>query len=269
MKHVDLAAIGDGDAALSFFLNLYHCMVIHVGLLLEPKQTAFTWAAHAASFCYEVGGDVVSLAEVEFTLIRRSLPVPHHIPGQRVLVPRRALFLCCGGGAAKPDPRVVFAVNSGSRSALPIVPVYTPLRLQAQLDAVSRLYVQEACVFNATTLKATLPLCLHWSAHVFRRKGEPEAKLVQGLSRWFDRGQALAWARLRDAPGATVRFVPHDWTRRAVGLVDDASLEALAAGGAAVREEGGRRVRSPPPPPPPGGAVVQRCLRDVDLGDGV
>eukprot|EP00658_Telonema_sp_P-2_P073456 TRINITY_DN6252_c0_g1_i4.p1 TRINITY_DN6252_c0_g1~~TRINITY_DN6252_c0_g1_i4.p1 ORF type:complete len:306 (+),score=54.99 TRINITY_DN6252_c0_g1_i4:313-1230(+) len=59
--------------SLSFFLNLYHLILIHSFLISELPSSERAWSSLHNRFCYEVGGYVFSLAEIEHCVLRASM----------------------------------------------------------------------------------------------------------------------------------------------------------------------------------------------------
>ena len=58
LRSLDLTAIDfDGDLAVRFFVNVYHCLLQHALLLLGPPSKNSV-SHFLRCVCYEIGGDI-------------------------------------------------------------------------------------------------------------------------------------------------------------------------------------------------------------------
>ncbi|KAG5177879.1 hypothetical protein JKP88DRAFT_129807, partial [Tribonema minus] len=99
----------DESERLALFLNLYHLMVLHAYLLVGPPGGAIKWSSYLSGLSYEIGGDVLSLAELEHCVIRaaaapaKQYPSKLLVPSEKyafalsAVEPRVNFALCCGG----------------------------------------------------------------------------------------------------------------------------------------------------------------------------
>ena len=136
---------------VAFFLNIYHTLLAHAALLFGPPSKASRWAQHFGLLSYEIGGDVVSLAELEHCVIRNAMPRPKLLFSDAtafgVHLDLLRVATATSSSLASPydfalhidDLRLAFALNPGSISSCPsVVPVYDPQHLEVQLDAATR-----------------------------------------------------------------------------------------------------------------------------------
>jgi hypothetical protein len=106
--------------------------------------------------CYEIGGDVFSLAELNGCVIRGNLSRPIAPKGPYVDVPKKSnayRFYALD----RVDTRFNFVLNTGDSSCPQMIPVLTPDRLQSQLDAAAALFVQSQLTVDVSKRVITLP----------------------------------------------------------------------------------------------------------------
>jgi len=106
--------------------------------------------------CYEIGGDVFSLAELNNCVIRGNLsravsPKPPYVDAPRKSNAYRFYAL------EQVDARINFVLNTGDSSCPQTVPVLTPNNLQDELDAFSSLFVQSQLSVDVPKRVIVLP----------------------------------------------------------------------------------------------------------------
>jgi len=78
LRSLDLSEIDfQSEAAVALFVNIYHALLQHALLLLGPP-TKHSITHFMRCVCYEIGGDVFSLSELEYCVIRGRLGPPSH-----------------------------------------------------------------------------------------------------------------------------------------------------------------------------------------------
>lgn len=106
--------------------------------------------------CYEIGGDVFSLAELNNCVIRGNLsravsPKPPYIDAPRKSNAYRFYAL------ERVDSRINLVLNTGDSSCPQAVVVLTPDKLQDQLDAISSHFVQSQLSVDVSKRVIVLP----------------------------------------------------------------------------------------------------------------
>lgn len=106
--------------------------------------------------CYEIGGDVFSLAELNNCDIRGNLsravsPKPPYIDAPRKSNAYRFYAL------DRVDARINFVLNTGDKSCPRTVPVLTPESLETQLNSFASLFVQSQLSVDASKRTIFLP----------------------------------------------------------------------------------------------------------------
>uniref|UniRef100_A0A7S3K0M1 DUF547 domain-containing protein n=1 Tax=Aureoumbra lagunensis TaxID=44058 RepID=A0A7S3K0M1_9STRA len=138
------------DIPLSFWLNVYHVMVCHAGLLFGAPARSVHFARHFGTLCYECAGDVFSLAELEHCIIRNALPRPRLLLSDTKLLGSSALDLLriASATSTKTASSYSFALNNtnpmlglalnpgGDANSCPVVPIYNDEHIDTQISAV-------------------------------------------------------------------------------------------------------------------------------------
>lgn len=131
------------DEAVCIFLNLYHCLVQHA-LLVEGAPNKRYLPHHMRRYCYEIDGDVFSIAEIE-CIIRNSMSSvassknsPFGIlPSKHLQQRYRSAY-----GLFINDARLNFALNNGMVPNPSSIIIFNPSRLDHQLNIASKLFLR-------------------------------------------------------------------------------------------------------------------------------
>lgn len=103
--------------------------------------------------CYEIGGDVFSLAELESCVIRGNMPKSYY-PKQKAHKTSRGHFAYALDYI---DPRVIFVLNTGIMSHPSEIPVLDPDHLEEQLTFTSELFLKNHVKVDPVRRVVTLP----------------------------------------------------------------------------------------------------------------
>jgi hypothetical protein len=173
-------------ARLSFFLNVYHVLVLHIWLELLFVRAFFhgtcaldTLMEHGQlpkdkyfrDICLDVAGYTFSLIDIEFGLIRAplaeaprqltsELPIPK--PASLREDPRFTLL-----ALAEREPRVNFALANGLKSSQRTIAVYRTAKVDAQLDAAAERYCETQGVLYHPDRRLFVPSVLAWHSADF------------------------------------------------------------------------------------------------------
>ena len=55
---------------VALFLNLYHLLVLHGTLVIGPPVSWVSWPAFFRAVSYKIGGQILSISELEYFVIR-------------------------------------------------------------------------------------------------------------------------------------------------------------------------------------------------------
>jgi len=158
LQVIDLSSLTESQR-MAFFLNLYHVMVLHGSLLYGPPPVWNHWNAFFNHICYVVNFEVMSIAEIEYCILRSAMSKLSHFTAFAATAPPHTqyphLALCCR------DFRLHFAINCGSLSQIELVPIYYPHLLDSQLDEITRIsldYSLEIDMVKKLVIMPKLPL---------------------------------------------------------------------------------------------------------------
>eukprot|EP01134_Creolimax_fragrantissima_P008600 CFRG8600T1 len=149
------------DEALSFWLNLYHCLLSHALLLIGPPNTARQIMTFYNDISYEIAEYAFSLGEIEHSILRAPLSNPAKliqfiVPGNFLPHDERSKVVL-----SYPDPRINFALNWGA-SPSSTVPIYNPAQLDTQLDKASAQFLNLTVEIAPDKQRVTLPKICEW-----------------------------------------------------------------------------------------------------------
>ncbi len=104
--------------------------------------------------CYEIGGDVFSLAELECCVIRGSMSQAYH-PKPPFVVAKSPAHLTYSLSFV--DPRINFILNTGNMSHPPEVPVLKPDDFEEQLNLLCTTYMDRNMKIDPPRKQLVLP----------------------------------------------------------------------------------------------------------------
>eukprot|EP00977_Amphora_coffeiformis_P020520 scaffold8332_cov172-Amphora_coffeaeformis.AAC.2 len=188
------------EGRLAFFLNLYHCMVMHAFLVIGPPGSGLKWISFFNNLAYEVGDDLFSISELEHCIIRSRMSHPSQFMS-RFVIPKSHYRMELN----RADFRINFALNPGSISSPSSVLMYDPETINEQLDMASNLYLDKASVVikGSNDVVVNLPRICQWFLDDFGSQ-EDLLQKIDHLLKSEDR-LSLEKARLTGL-NVTVRF---------------------------------------------------------------
>lgn len=152
LQVVDIFSLTDCEK-LAFFLNLYHVMLLHGNLMLRFPRNDYRnyWPMFFNEVCYIVGFQILSLAEVEHSILR--LHMNYASPYANITRPlgnsKKKEKRFKHFAISSRDFRLHFAINCGASTNVPYTTIYTPDNIDDQLDFIvkkdleSRFHVDE------------------------------------------------------------------------------------------------------------------------------
>ncbi|CAN6210964.1 unnamed protein product [Urochloa humidicola] len=173
LSSVDLAGLSH-QQKLAFWINIYNSCMMNAFLEQGIPTTPQMLVAMMPKATINVGGRSHSAMSIEHFILRLPYSVkqvnPEGAKGGGDDVAARGAF-----GLEWPEPLVTFALSCGSWSS-PAVRVYTAARVEEELEAAKREYLQ-AAVGVSSPGKLAVPKLLHWYLLDF-------AKDVDSLMDW-------------------------------------------------------------------------------------
>jgi hypothetical protein len=154
--------------AFCFFVNIYHCLMQQALLLSVNGPLNKKSVGHfMRTSCYEIGGDVFSLAELSCCVIRGKMskptsPKPPYIDAPKKSNAYRYYALDYA------DARVHFVLNTGDMACPASVPVLTPRLIEHQLNAACAVFLaNKQLVVDTKRRTVTLPKVCEVYRHDF------------------------------------------------------------------------------------------------------
>ena len=183
---------------LAFWINTYNVLVADGIAALGLRRSVWELPEFFQRIGCRVGGLTLTAHEIQHRVLRGNRPGPL---SAAVPFPEGDARRSCA--IVPPDPRVHFALNCGARSC-PSVRTYDARRLEAQLDEVTRAFVNREAALQGNVL--VLPEIFKW----FRADFDEYPGGLDGfLSAYLDDGvvrRALRAGRL-----VGVAYRPWDW----------------------------------------------------------
>lgn len=143
--------------SLCIFVNIYHCLLQHALLLSSNgPPTKRTFNKFMKTNCYEIGGDVFSLVELECCVIRGSMSSPINPRPPFAKASKRSLghrvyalrFI---------DARINFILHSGDTSKGSSVPILSPSNFDEKLSQCATSFFHRNVSVDILRKSITLP----------------------------------------------------------------------------------------------------------------
>lgn len=211
LRGFDPARLGTPADRLAFWINLYNALIIDAIITFDVRGSVTKTPGGALAFfnraAYVVAGQRLSADDIEHGILRANRGHPF-IPGPRFATrdPRRAWVL------ERLDPRLHFALNCASASCPPIN-VYTPERIDQQLDLATRGFVQTEVSVAPDGSLALSPIFRWYQGDFGGRQG-----MLTFLKQYLPEGEPRE--RLESASGSVrVRYTRYNWSLNAAGAL--------------------------------------------------
>lgn len=198
LQHLEPAGLAGRPARLAFWINLYNALVLHGIIALGLRRSVWEVWNFFGRVSYRVGPVVLSVDEIEHGILRgnrRRVWPPWRAFGHRDA--RRALAL------DPVDARIHFAINCGA-SSCPLVGVYRPEAVDAQLDLAARSFVNQETSLDEGRHVACSKI-FKW----YRADFEAAGGLAPFLQRYLDEGSVKQALAAGAAPCR--RWRPYSW----------------------------------------------------------
>lgn len=154
LDEIDLSSRG----AFCLFTNLYHCLLQQALLLSVNGPLVKKSVVHfMRTTCYEIGGDIFSLAELQCCVIRGKMSKPINPKAPYLEAPKKSNAYRYYALDYK-DPRVHFVLNTGDTACPVSVPVLTSRQMEQQMNAALAAFLaNKQLVVDARRRTVTLP----------------------------------------------------------------------------------------------------------------
>ena len=206
LQAIDPSDIGDDDARIAFWINLYNVLAIHGVLALGIRESVMETPSFFGVVAYRVGDFVLTLDEIENGVLRRN--APHPATGARLFGdddPR--LGLC----PFRVDPRIHAALVCASTSCPP-VEFYEASKLDEQLDLATLNYVAADVQVDDAAQVVRVPITFRYYQSDFGR--------IQGVRIFllkYARGEQRAALEAAFEAGYGLDYHRYDWSLNSFG----------------------------------------------------
>lgn len=206
---------------MAFFLNLYHCMVMHAYLVLGPPETSFQWISYFNSISYQCSDDIFSLAELEHCIIRSQMASPTQFLSRFVIPKSKYDF-----ALTTSEHRINFALNCGSKSNPSCVPVFKVAQLDQQLEEASKLYFAGTVKVKKRSsheIEVFLPRVTLWFSDDF---GSTKEEVLGQVKRFFSRDiqDHLTSFQETNKGKCSVKYLPYSFECRKLTLTPENNM---------------------------------------------
>ena len=139
LDEIDLSS----KSSICLFANIYHCLLQQAMLLSVNGPLHKKSVNHfMRTTCYEIGGDVFSLAELYCCVLRGKMskpisPKPPYIEAPKKSQPYRHYALDCM------DPRINFLLNTGDVACPRDIPILRPSTVEQQLNLAASIFLKQ------------------------------------------------------------------------------------------------------------------------------
>jgi Protein of unknown function, DUF547 len=158
------------------------------------------------------------MAELEHGIIRSQMSHPANFLSRFVIPKSNYRF-----GITRSDFRINFALNCGSLSNPPTIPIYSAERLEEQLDDASRLYLEDVVVKvtkrNQTTeVSISLPRVCQWFAEDFGSSQSDLLVKIEPFLKKSERDKLIACHVPGEQRRYDVRYKEYNFQCRSLAL---------------------------------------------------
>jgi len=199
LANFDPAVFKTDAERIAFWTNLFNTLVIHGVVELGIRKSVKEVPLFFECIRYRIGGKIYSAADIEHGILRGNAVPPYRLrPRLRRDDPRKVCMV------RNVDPRIHFALVCASRTCPPI-DAYTPDRIEEQLDAAARTFINASTALHGDTLHVSE--IFRWYRKDF---GAARNAVFDTVARYlFDRN--LAQQIERNADRIRLTYTPYDW----------------------------------------------------------
>jgi hypothetical protein len=208
LHFLDLGTLKSRPERTAFWINLYNALTVDAVLQFGVNKSVTEGRLGILAFfdraAYRIGGQRFSLADIEHGILRANRGFPYFFGPHFVSNDPRIAWVIQDA-----DPRIHFALNCASRSCPPIG-VYSPERLDAQLDSASKNFVGSDITIHPEKKVVSLSPIFRWYQDDFGGRDGVINFLIRFLPEGDPNDDRSAW--LMDHKAAVkFDYLPYDW----------------------------------------------------------
>lgn len=147
----------ESSRSFCFFVNLYHCLLQHA-LLCSANGPLHkrTFTQFMQTSCYEVGGDVFSLAELYSCIIRGNMCRPVTAKPPYIEAPKKSSAYRFYTSTYT-NPNTNFLLNTADTSCPKAVPVLNPSYFEEQIETHTAAFIRRSIAVDPAKRQIMLP----------------------------------------------------------------------------------------------------------------
>ncbi|KAK9166656.1 hypothetical protein Scep_001847 [Stephania cephalantha] len=191
------------EEKLSFFINLYNMMAIHVILVVGYPTGPLERRKMLGDFKYVIGGCSYSLSAIHNGILRGNQRPPYNIAKPFGLKDRRSKVVL-----SYPEPLVHFALVSGTRSG-PALRCYSPGDIDKELVEAARNFLRNGgLIVDPEAKVASVSKILKWYSVDF---GKNETEVLKHAANYLESSKLEQILDLVADEQLKVGYQPYDW----------------------------------------------------------
>ncbi|KAK9096797.1 hypothetical protein Sjap_022294 [Stephania japonica] len=191
------------EEKLSFFINLYNMMAIHVILVVGYPTGPLERRKMLGDFKYVIGGCSYSLSAIHNGILRGNQRPPYNIAKPFGLKDRRSKV-----ALSYPEPLVHFALVSGTRSG-PALRCYSPGDIDKELVEAARNFLRHGgLIVDPEAKVASVSKILKWYSVDF---GKNETEVLKHAANYLESSKLEEVLDLVADEQLKVVYQPYDW----------------------------------------------------------
>jgi len=198
---------------LAFWINIYNTLALHAYVHFGPPTTSSGRGKFFSRSKYNVAGLTYSLSDIEHCILRAPLPKPRQ--WGRLLSSSSESFRKSDPRhhhvVTVPEPRIAFAINSGSTLSPPLF-VYTPSTINEALNDQASEYLEEHLEISLAERTVVMPRKLGF---YYRDWGSSKAGMLRELSKFLSPTKQATLSTLLSSTSKNkktrIRYHNHKW----------------------------------------------------------
>jgi len=209
LRNLDLDELDlSSSSAFCFFVNVYHCLLQHAMLLsVNGPLHKRSFEHFMRSSCYEIGGDVFSLAELQCCIIRGNMSKPI-APKPPFITPPKKSNAYRFYALRYTTPVVNFVLNNGDTKSPRDVPVLTPETLDLVMSVQATEFLRRNLYVDFTRRVIVLPKVCEVYRNDFAM-GSADATPIRFCLPFLDEeSESAIKSLLEDEASVIVKFQP-------------------------------------------------------------
>lgn len=197
------------EIKFAFGINLYNLMIKHAFIKVGVPTNGKERGGFYGGVCYNVGGFIMSLDDVEHGMLRANTRHPYQlkVPFPNKSDERRRFAV------SKLDPRIHFALNCGAKSCPP-VSRYTVEAIDEELRiaAMSFLDQEDNMVVNPDKMEISLSMILKWYRADFCSSNAKLPEVLLSMMRQNGQRRQDLEAMVVSGKTIKIKYLPYDWS---------------------------------------------------------